>query len=346
MKTTRHSLLAKGIMVLLSLLLLVFAFTYSWFTDRTTAWANGIAIEAKSSEDFEYAIGFYNNGTGGDYKVTNFTNSSTALNLEHLQANDNQYYNLLHDYSPIDVTGDGRTLIRPSMSYGNKEINTASNDYSIAEPNVQYISFDLYFRSKSTGISIKLGDGSWAKGECEINGGSLSSYVGSSASNKSTYGNFSKDAIVGAVRIAFIPYTKNLPSSFANLAAYQDNTPQYLADSASLLWLPKPELAATDSGALTGWTLSTSANNNSHQYYAIFESGSPHTIKTYSNTITTSDISTLNREFTRIDNKVHIGQYYYTKVNVRIWVEGTDSESRRAFSGGKFGVNFKLTTED
>lgn len=350
MKTTRHSLMAKGIMVLLSLLVLIFAFTYSWFTPPDVELtADGISVAADSSGDFQYAIGFYNNGTGGDYKVTEFTADSAALNLESLEATDGETYNLLHDYSPIDVTGDGRTLIRPSMSYGNKQINTASNDYSLADPNVQYITFDLYFRSESSGVPIKLGDGSWAKGECEING-TANSYVGTSAANKSTYGNFSRDAIVGAVRIAMVPYSKNVTSStFTSLSSYQADTPQYLADAASLLWLPKPELQLNEAASNTGWDLSTSANNKDHQYYAIFESGHPHEVKTYANTVTTSDLLPANggnREFTRIENTVHIGNYFYTKVNCRIWIEGTDTEARRATSGGKFGVNFKFTTKD
>ena len=218
MKTTRHSLLAKGLMVLLSLLVMVFAFTYSWYKNDPEVSASGISASVESTGDFEYAIGFYNNGTGGEYKVIDFTNQTSALNLERLKvydgtASDNDgndsgryyhYYNLLHDYKPIDVTGDGRTLIRPDMSYGNATINEASNDYSIAQPNVQYISFDLYFRSTVPGTPIKLGNGSWAKAACEITGGG--SMTGANATNKSTYGDFSRDAIVGAVRIGFIPY--------------------------------------------------------------------------------------------------------------------------------------------
>lgn len=340
----RHTLMAKGIMVLLALLVLAFIISFAWFAKEANANASGTKFAASASGDFEYAIGFYNNNTGGSYKVTNFTKDSSSLNLEHLLATDNQYYNLLHDYQPIDVTGDGRTLIRPAMSYGNKTIDTSSDDYSLADPNVQYITFDLYFRSKNNSVPIKLGAGSWAKGECEINS---HSYTGSSADNKSTYGDFSKDAVVGAVRIAFVPYTKNLPSSFANLAAYQDDTPQYLADSASLLWLPKPELHLNEpsGGGLTGWTLNTNATDSDHTYYGIFESGHPKQVKTYSNTITTAMITQQNRDFAQINSSVHIGDYYYTKVSVRIWVEGTDAEARRATSGGKFGVNFMFTTK-
>lgn len=372
MKTTRHSLLAKGLMVLLSLLVMVFAFTYSWYknTDDPTT-ADGIAAKVVSSGDFEYAIGFYNNGTGGNYKITDFTKKTTALNLESLEASDGNTYNLLHDYKPIDVTGDGRTLIRPAMSYGNQQIDKASNDYSIAEPNVQYISFDLYFRSTVPNLAINLGNGSWVKAGCEINGSS--SLIGSSTTdsfNKSTYGNFSKDAIAGAVRIAFVPYdySSTLGNIPANLNAYEQNTPEYLGESASFIWVPRPDiyLAPNQSGT-SGWTLTQVANQsttavagttNVHTFYNIFKcqpakaDGIPasdtahfHMPETYGNTVLPIDLANNgSRQFTAVSPDVHFDNYYYSKVNVRIWVEGTDTESRRATSGGKFEVNFKFTT--
>lgn len=390
MKTTRHSLLAKGLMVLLSLLVLIFAFTYSWYANEPKVTASGISASVESAGDFEYAIGFYNNGTGGNYKITNFTNETTALNLEQLKiydgtsANNDGYdskgyyhnYNLLHDYKPIDVTGDGRTLIRPSMSYGNQEIDRASNDFSVAVPNEQYISFDLYFRSTVPGVSINLGNGSWVKGGCELN--SFSSMIGSSTSasfNKSTYGNFSRDAIAGAIRIAFIPYDystelNNIPS---NISAFEDNTPAYLHNRAMFVWVPRPDIyLRPNQEGLTGWTLTQVANQNTtavtgttdiHQYYNIFncqpaksatEGGIPsddntyHTEATYDNTVTPATLATASQNFSQTNNLLQFTEggttYYYSKVNVRIWVEGTDTEARRATSGGKFEVNFKFTT--
>jgi len=381
MRTTRHSLLAKGIMVLLSLLVLMFTVTYSWFGHFSTADSSGIAARVESTGDFEYAIGFYNNGTGGAYKVTPFTNQTSALDLEHLLATDNVTYNLLHDYKPIDITGDGRTLIRPSMSSGNSSIVTSTTDFSIAQPNVQYISFDLYFRSASSGVPINLGSGSWVKGGCEIN--NFASMIGSSAAstfNKSTYGNFSRDAIAGAVRIAFIPYdySTTLSNIPATLSAFQDNTPNYLHDRAMFVWLPRPDLKLNSTNSLTGWTLTQAADtstaadastdghigSNIHKYYNIFEcqpyksaadggiassdSERYHKEVAYDNTVTPAVLATASQNFSTTNPSVSFVEggktYYYSKVNVRIWVEGTDLEARRATSGGKFEVNFQFKT--
>lgn len=370
MKSNRHSLVAKGIMVLLSLLVLVFAFTYSWLAPpNRPVNASGLNMVAESSGDFEYAIGFSNSETGYDYLVTDFTNSSTRLNFEALKIHesDTETYNLLHDYKPIDVTGDGATLIRPAMSYGNSQIDTDSVNYSIANPNVQYLTFDLFFRSKVQGVSLKLGNGSYAVGACEIKTNTVSdvgngaltnsSSAGTLGFNKSNYGNFSKDAIVGAVRVAFVPYLfGNDKVTSSNI---QNDTSEYIdSDSANTtLWLPRPDVHVNSNDTTSNWTLSTAtypaayqADDGKHTYYNIFknyqssDAAHYHKIETFSNTITPTSLAAQSYEFTRINSTVQIGDYYYTKVNVRVWVEGTDLESRRALSGGRFAVNFKFTT--
>lgn len=365
MKTNRHSLMAKGIMVLLSLIVLIFAFTYSWFAPPSKPVdATGVDASVKANGDFEYAVGFYNSGTAGDYKITEFSNQSSTLNLTSLRAkgvNDSGYsnYNLLHDYRPIDITGDGRTLIRPAMSYGNSAINTTSLDYSIAKPNEQYISFDLYFRSKSQGISVMLGDDSYAKAGAEVTSGG--SMTGANATNKSTYGDFSKDAIVGAVRVAFInyDYSDELHNMPGNLEEYQTRTPDYLHNSARFIWLPRPDLHLNANDTLQNWSLSVNdpaqSADKQHYFYNIFNcqpakvDGYPssdtahyHIQEAYSNTVTPDVLDAASQAFS--DLNIKFGEYYYTKVNVRIWIEGTDIESRRATSGGQFEVNFEFTT--
>ena len=172
MKTTRHSLMAKGIIVLLSLLVLVFAYSYSWYmTTSDTVSASGISGKIEATGDFEYAVGFSTSQTGGAYKHTAFTNTENGnINLEALHPSDapSTTVNLLYDYNPTDLTGNGVTLVRPAMNYGNWSINGASRNYSIAEENVQFISFDLIFRTEVEGMTINLDSGSYAKGATPV----------------------------------------------------------------------------------------------------------------------------------------------------------------------------------
>lgn len=412
MKTTRHSLMAKGILVLLSLLIMVFIFTYSWYVDvEKPLTATGLVIDTRdATTDFEYAIGFSNSQTGNDYKHTAFTNQvNQDLNLEELYAwddtNKENPINLLYDYNPTDITGDGVTLVRPAMTYGNWSINTASGNYSIATPNEQYISFDLIFRTEVRNTTIRLDQYSCARADCETyaGDGSLTGAANNSdgsalnyneltipnnvTSNK--YGRFSRDAIVGAVRVAFLEYTDNDQDG---LAVLDDEEFQTFESTPKLLWLPRPDIYLNNGGQdgeTTGWSLnqnvasgttfnlvSKAQNLNGyttyrHQYYNIFEplgQGVNPSIVYYDtgarastfkasvlNTSagsgvdkvtfgTQADIVTLNHLDDANNNGVwDEGEYYYGKVRVRIWLEGTDSESRRACAGGKFSVSFHIT---
>ena len=393
MRTTRHSLMAKGILVLLSLLILVFVFTYTWYVDpEQPVEASGLSVSARNvSTDFQYAIGFSNSQTGGDYKHTEFTSTvNTDLNLEELYAWDDSLeeypFNLLYDYNPTDLTGDGVTLVRPAMNYGNWSINSASRNYSIAEENVQYITFDLIFRTKVRNTTIRLDSDSYAKGACESFSGDAASLRGSGVTRKSKYGDFSEDAIVGAVRVAFLGYADN-----GETADDIVNDKQTTYQSApKLVWIPRPDLYLNNNPTgsslrekqVDGWDLDCAVASGTtknlvsdsytnaaystyvHQYYKVLkvtgqqtpaivtdESAVASVINTSvpanTNQVTFGtqcDLVTLDRvnaaDFTdsNPDN-----DYYYGKVRVRIWIEGTDSEARRALAGGKFNVSFHIT---
>ncbi|MBR1533045.1 MAG: hypothetical protein IJ639_01655 [Ruminococcus sp.] len=391
MKTNRHSLMAKGIMVLLSLLIIVFIITYSWFTiAQPDSEAHGISVKTKSGSDFEYAIGFKTSQTFGEYLVTDFTNrEEQELDIEHLNV-DGKYqedgttlinYNLMYDYTPIDVTGDGYTLIRPAMDYGNWKINTGTNDYSIAEANTQYISFDLILRSKSA-TTLSLGPNSYAIGASEVVSGVAqpdgSLLTGNSVTRPSDYGSFSRDAIVGAVRVAFLGYDDPDDELTADsfTSGLQDDM---LSHTPSLLWVPRPDLYLNNNGSdlsTSGWSLNTGValgqtfNLNSqalndstystyrHQQYDIFNNFNLNVVTNDNSYVHVSSkdaegsgyhlndtVSLIQLKYPKtIREKDEDVTYYYGKVRVRIWVEGTDSESRRALSKGKFKLNFDLTT--
>lgn len=423
MKTTRHSLMAKGILVLLSLLIMVFVFTYTWYLDPANpVTASGISVSTRdATTDFEYAIGFSNSQTGGAYEHTEFTNTVNAdLNLEELYSsedtNEENPINLLYDYNPTDLTGDGVTLIRPAMNYGNWDINKASTNYSIAEENVQFISFDLIFRTQERDATIRLDADSFAKGACEtyagdgklvgapnnISGVSTESdysynyndlTTSSVTSNK--YGRFSRDAIVGAVRVAFLEYEalENQTITVDNIIEddlVRDGIAKY-ADAPALLWVVRPDIFLNNRAASLNdadadkkvdpntWQLDTNVTSpvrlvskaygatNSystyqHEFYNVFKDNVVNPdIVTYEDAVA----SVLDTSAPANTNKVTFGTahdlvaldciddanndnvpddgYYYGKIRVRIWIEGTDSESRRALTGGKFSVCFHIT---
>ena len=389
MKTTRHSLMAKGILVLLSLLIIVFIITFAWFgISQPDSEAHGVSMKTKSGSDFEYAIGFQTSQTFGEYLVTDFTNrNETELDIEDLNV-PGKYdgstpisYNLLYDYTPIDVTGDGATLIRPAMDYGNWKINTGTDDYSIAEANTQYISFDLIIRSKAA-CTLYLGPNSFAYGESEVDSNNKplpdgSKLTGSGVARKSDYGNFSRDAIVGATRVAFLGFDNSLTAASYTTGLQNE----YLNSTPSALWVTRPDLylnnnngqdtTTTDWSLTTGVTSSQAFNHSSqslgtvsgystyqHQQYDIFNNYNKNIVTNNQSYVHISSLNTDTNDY-RLNDTVELipinkpmtvregnedVTYYYGKVRCRIWVEGTDTEARRALSKGRFKLNFDLTT--
>lgn len=380
MKTNRHSLMAKGILVLLSLLILLFAFSFSWYKAVPTADTKGLDAHVSSNGDFDFALGFSNSQTVDTYKYTGwYSGSDVNLDLTHIgitEPGDSNptYYNLLIDYSPIDLTGNGATLVRPAMMSGNKEIDRSTTTYSESVPNSQYITFDMVFRSKSSDTSIYLDQNSFALGGSEIKtnkkadvstsaSGALSNSAAAGSAfgfNASTYGRtsesasdstslVSKDAIVGAVRVAFVGFDDdNLTfeaqptgsASPSQKSIWTNNDVYKNTDVPNLLWIPRPNLKLnphqTDgSDDMWGWTLSYPASGNTYSH-------------TYYNPLTQSDVNYTGAvtapAATSSDKIVDISHqsdgYYYAKVKVVIWIEGCDTEARRATSGGRFDVYF------
>ena len=308
MKTNRHTIMAKGIMVLLTLLILVFILTYAWFVgDDAPAVANGLSVSTNSGVDFEVAIGFSSPDTGGNYYLTNFASAETFdfENLtipETVSVGDNTTisnsiseaingFNLLQSFKPIDLTGNGVKVYRPSMKPKNAAINygETSVSYDITE-NRQYISFDLYVRSENPAMHVALDTGSYVVGACEVDNVPIRILATEIADNdvtvgpatlsgsllktnigyrKSDYGNFSEDSVVGAVRIAFTQYEnygRNLSNYFVcpeRKLNYSAN--EYQLDSDTLkLWIPRTDiyLQDTTTDPPTDWTLITKGDAN------------------------------------------------------------------------------------
>lgn len=364
MKTTRHSLMAKGIMVLLSLLVLIFAFTYSWFiVPPTSVSATGITVSTNTQVDFEVAIGFSSSDTRYAYTVSDFKTNENPIILTAIPktiGEDTKTYNLLRDYSPKDVTGNGAKLFIPVLTGDSpRTINTTTDSYTTVTPNKEYISFDMIFRSANA-CRVYLDTDSYVKAACEstpgdghltetTSGGTSLAY---NDERRSGYGMFSADAVVGAVRVAFIDYTGlTLSDIDADSASLLNSNPE-------VIWLPRPDVYLyNNNNATSGWELITGITEGqttatladgtteitldddtyTHSYYDLGVDGT-HTIKAFTNTITECNA----------DSIVTVNVYnaeedlYYGKVRVNIWIEGTDAEARRAISNGSFYVNFDL----
>ena len=303
MKTSRHSLMAKGIMVLLSLMILVFIFTYSWYIPPDyPVHTSGLSFSTDGAIDFDMALGFVTPETGYSYVVSDFTsggnksidftnlvvhnslslnNSSTVIDNGIGKVSDS--FNLLSDFNPVDLTGNGTTLVRPYMLHKNTNIDTRQykviSDYEDLVrdyQNVQYISFDLYVRSSAPVYRISVVDGSYviSAAESYYTGGSnnwgileddaldvavaaksyhsrlKSSSIDANKLNSgriarhSSYGDFSEDSVVGAIRVGVTRYQLGSEESINAVTAnefFSDND-SHIQASPALLWIPRSDI--------------------------------------------------------------------------------------------------------
>ena len=342
------SLMIKAIMLLLALIIMIFAASLAWFAPPDMpVEANGISVKTTAAKTFEMAVGFQSSKNGYQYTMSGY---SKNLNLRDVITPQGEHFDALADFSPIDVTGDGVTLVRPAMQLKNKDIDRNSDTFTTVSPNKEYICFDLYFRAEKE-CKVLLDKNSFVIGACENtpgDGGLLDT-----TERVAKEGDFSKDAVVGAVRVSFVNYDQFV----------EGEDSENLSDSARLLWLPRPDIHLNTTSTQTGWSLSTglTKDNTVVDYFGASDRfiGYPadtfmHHYYTYIFDNTTGKFDGEDRNFptedtvTEPNNQVvcevdyKSGAWYYGKTQVNIWIEGCDAEARRAIAGGKFQVNLDL----
>ena len=150
----------------------------------------------------------------------------------------------------------------------------------------------------------------------------------------SAYGNFSRDLIAGAVRVAFIKYN------------YDEENDEYILDNTpSLVWAPNPNYEIISNGEDLLTASITSTNKQSYKYLKVnsgsdfVESDIPNLIDTihakYSSKMANGDTPLVTIETTDgVEKKAGL--------KIRVWVEGNDRDANSALKGGifKFDLSF------
>lgn len=319
-------MIAKNLIVLFTVALAGFCGIQAWFTDKRSAEANGIEVECQAPDGIEIAVvGHGAPAPANDkYTVGNITlNKTNCKFLENLQL--------------TEITGDGTFFRKPALiqSGGQAHVDTKA-EWSEPTANEHYLSFDLYIRSKLQ-YNIAIGKKSTIKPDAP----QLTSQDGTGITNKSKYGNFSRDSVVGAVRFSVVDYKSAPPLK-------------------KLLWLPAPNILLEQT--TDEYTLSDdmpSGESYSHVYYDTKKAQ-----QTISDSKTDSAFVVNNKGF--VDGKFtyELGknqtiarlekpsgthqendQFYSAMVTCNMWIEGEDAEARLALVNGKFNVNLVLTKE-
>lgn len=320
-------MIAKNLIVLFTVALAGFCGIQAWFTDKRSAEANGIEVECQAPDGIEIAVVGHDAPVPANdkYTVGNITlNKTNCKVLENLQL--------------TEITGDGTFFRKPALiqSGGQAHVDTKA-EWSEPTANEHYLSFDLYIRSKSQ-YNISIGKKSTIKPDAP----QLTSQDGTGIKNKSKYGNFSRDSVVGAVRFSVVDYKSAPPSK-------------------KLLWLPAPNILLEQT--TDAYTLSDDKENGdsySHVYY---------NTKKEKITVSSTDVDSAfvvnnkgfadgkftyelgkNKSIAELkkssdaDTDPYYGDYG-AMVTCNMWIEGEDAEARLALVNGKFKVNLVLTKE-
>lgn len=313
-------MIAKNLIVLFTVALAGFCGIQAWFTDNRSAEANGIEVECQAPDGIEIAVVGHDAPAPTEYTTGNITlNKTNCKFLEKLQL--------------TEITGDGTYFSKPALiQSGGQALVDPDAEWSDPTANEHYLSFDLYIRSKSQ-CNISIGKKSTIKPDAP----QLTSQDGTGIKNKSKYGNFSRDSVVGAVRFSVVDYKSAPPSK-------------------KLLWLPAPNILLEQT--TDEYTLSDNKQDGvsySHVYYdknkkqqTVSDSKADSAFVVNKDGFDGGKFTYelgKNQNIAQLNKSSENDQFYSAMVTCNMWIEGEDAEARLALVNGKFKVNLVLTKE-
>ena len=313
-------MIAKNLIILIVLVFVAILAMWAWFTSHTEDVADGINVQCNVPDGIEIAVV----APGATPTDDDYTSSYITLN------SDNNTF--MKDLILSEVTSDGKIFYKPALiqSNGVAYADTSAN-WDTAVANENYLSFDLYIRSK-TSYTVSLTTNS------KFTTLHPDQLIGENAFNKSTEGNYSRDCIVGATRFSVVDYNDKKEGDL------------------KLLWIPRPDIYFNGTGVdldvpETGES-SYDGLTYKHKYYEVTDTSK--TDKTINNKsgikyFKTSKVND-NGEYV-LPGKTEIAvlgktndEKFYTKcVRCNMWVDGEDTEDRLALVKGKFQIYIDLT---
>ncbi len=303
-KTSR--IVAKNLIILFVLLVVAFVGVMSWFTKSTSATADGISLECEAPDGIEIAIMAPGETPDSKENSDDYKQGTISLNKDD--------YDFMETLYMREITGDGVDFCKPLLTQTNgvaEPITDSSSVWPDAAENIDYLTFDLYIRSKTT-QTISLSE------DTEI--APLSKDLGSGTS-------FSQDCVVGAARFSIVDTNA----------------------SRKLLWIPAPNIFYNSEDKTIATNIAdTSAESYTHTYYYYVSSTNEKIKNSLTSddgvTVNTAGDYTLGEKTQLVELKSKDDNgYYVNHVTCNLWIEGEDAEAKLAFVGGNFTVSLKLT---
>ncbi len=322
-KTTSKSkyMIALNLFLILTLMT---ASVYAWFASQVDNRVDAYEITVESDDSLE--LSFDGVTWGG------------SLNLADYQVNGASVMNSL---KMVEVTSDGVNFQIPQLTQKTNYAEVNKNaEWSVARENQDYLDFTVYMRSKDK-LDVYLSSDSKAEPVTPVD-----KLTGANCGNPSTYASgskaFSKDCIVGALRVSYLAEDGN---------------------STRKIWITNPNFHLENAKGDAEYSMKTNAipgsytditdepfewnNPYTHYYYDASKNLTPYTnsnvIVALPNTVTNVPTTT-NTKIAQLSDTTDANGYYTDEVNFRIWIEGCDTEARRALVGGQFSLSLVFDT--
>ena len=333
-KRDTKSLVMKNLIVMAVLIIIALTGVISWFTNKTKAEADGINVTCEAPDSLEIAVVRHGANPPSDEDYTN----EGKVDLT-----DTVKYPFLKQLSMEEITSDGRYFYKPKITqdsngafvdttssepWANAE-NAYTTDFSV-NSSLSYLSVDVYMRSKgSHKVTLASSTSVTPQHKDKLTGNA------EDIANKSDMGAFSKNCIVGAVRVSTV-----------------------VENQCKNLWIPAPNIIYTEtkSGNIITRTVHTDLKNTQsefgtfvHKYWQVDHSTSKRigTETMAAENVITNDKGdyTLgaNKDLLTLSKDESDESIYYTgMVTLNLWIDGEDAEARQALVGGKFSADFKF----
>ncbi len=352
-----RKMIAKNLIVLVVLAIVAFVGVFSWFKADPDSHANGLNVKATAPDGLEFFIVAPNSSNTVQQGYNAINTWISTYNTNH--RNDTGHVDkawhkgeLSIDFSDAEFgflsnlflcesTSDGYTFKIPKLQqFGEIAYVDTEEEFEDATPNEEYMSFDVYFRSK-TENDVKL-----------LHTSSISPSDGAPGTESEEE---MKNAAIGAVRMSV-----------------------YNGTDRELLWIPAPNVwfnGAANGGEGQLYVNQTTyptgrgnvyINNNTYALYsertidhAYYNASGTRTILENSNSTnnivastagdyqlganSASDVPVVTMDETYYDST---DGYYYNRIRVNLWIEGEDAESRLKFVGGRFNLLLNFDVDD
>lgn len=314
-KRDTKSLVMKNLIVMAVLIIIALTGVISWFTNKTEATADGINVICEAPKGLKIAVVQHGEKAPDVNDETQWSEGEITLTKED--------YPFLKEQSIIEITSDGTDFYKPKLTQENgKAKPDTSSVWDVADKD-SYLSIDVYMKTGDDHM-VYLNSGT----EISPNSTTL---TGENPGNKSDDGDFSKDCIVGAVRLSTV---NSADSKLKNL------------------WIPAPQIHY-DSDNKKVTLDNTSGDTFKHKYWKVTKDsdgkiGMPQgtTPVEYEGVITNTNKDFKlgkNYDFAKLTKKQPSDKYATGMTTVNIWVDGEDDEARFAMVGGKFKATIKLS---